>query len=342
MVAVVSQKGMMFKGLINYLYDGKLEKRGAINKKAKVIIYSDNLRIPYGVEDKVGRNRLIEDFIDQAKSHKNYGDFSTKYVGEHILSFKKGEVEQLGKEKLTELCQQYVIDSGLSKTQYLAVSHGDTDIFHIHLVFNRCQNDKTLYPEWKEKMKAAERAVALSLKFNLALTGNQEKLANTKGVWEARVKHEDVIELSNNPMLKEARNVRHLEKLCEAKGIPFSKNDEQIKIGNDSFRVMDLVVIFFMNRQKNSDSKEKKEYKTQEFGYNKEKKNRISAHEIKKNKVENNRDEPNKIQNECKVGEENTPLIQNSTEEFQDFNHKKAWGKSDKDENLILKKRKKW
>ncbi len=184
MVAIVSQKGKMFSGLLNYLYEGKLAERGATNKQSEVIIHSDNLRIPYGVEDEIGRKRLMEDFIDQAKSHKNYGDNTTRYVGEHILSFKTGEIEQIGKDKIKELCEQYVKDAGIDKTQYIGISHGDTDIFHIHLVFNRSRNDRTIYPEWKEKMKAAERAVAISLKFGLALTGNQEKLADTKAFWK--------------------------------------------------------------------------------------------------------------------------------------------------------------
>ena len=206
MVAIVSQKGKMFKGLINYLYEGKLADRGAMNKQAEVIIHSDNLRIPYGVEDEIGRERLIDDFIDQAKSHKNYGDNTTKYVGEHILSFKMGEYEQLGKEKVKELCEQYVKDSGIDKTQYMAVSHGDTDIFHVHIVFNRSQNNRTLYPEWKEKMKAAERAVALTLKYKLELTGNQESLADSKGVLAARSGHQDILEMSENPVLKNPDN----------------------------------------------------------------------------------------------------------------------------------------
>jgi hypothetical protein len=342
MVAIVSQKGMMFKGLINYLYEGKLADRGATNKQAEVIIHSDNLRIPYGVEDKIGRKRLIEDFIDQAKSHKNYGDNTTKYVGEHILSFKKGEIERLGNEKLRELCEQYVKDAGINKTQYIAVSHGDTDIFHIHIVFNRSQNDRTLYPEWKEKMKAAERAVAISLKYGLALTGNQEKLADTKGVLEARMKHQDIINLSKNPLLKKVRNLKHLEKICEAQKIHFSSDDKNVNVGNQTFQKRYLEVIFFMNRQETTKMEEKKPDKTQESKYNREKNNKIPAHKIKKEKFEKNQDEREKKESECQEQIENIPFTHSPIEENQDFSYRKAWGKDDKDENTYMKRRKKW
>jgi Relaxase/Mobilisation nuclease domain len=342
MVAIVSQKGMMFKGLINYLYEGKLADRGATNKQAEVIIHSDNLRIPYGVEDQIGRKRLIEDFIDQAKSHKNYGDNTTKYVGEHILSFKKGEIEKLGSEKIAELCHQYVKDAGIDKTQYMAVSHGDTDIYHIHLVFNRSQNDRTLYPEWKEKIKAAERAVAITLKYGLELTGNQEKLADTKGVFEARIKHQDILDLSENLLLKNVRNFKHLEKICQAQKIPFSANEKKINLGNQTFQKRDLDVIFFMNRQESAKTEEKKPDKTQKIKYNREKYLKIPAHKVKTGKIEKNQDERQKKQSECKESSESIPFTHLPVEGNQDFSYRKAWGKDDKDENTFMRRRKKW
>lgn len=342
MVAIVSQKGKMFQGLINYLYEGKLENRGAINKQAQIIIHSDNLRIPYGVEDEIGRMRLIADFIDQAKSHKNYGDNTTKYVGEHILSFKRGEIEKFGKDKINELCEQYVKDAGIDKTQYIAVSHGDTDIFHVHLVFNRSQNDRTLYPEWKEKMKAAERAVAISLKFGLTLTGNQEKLAETKGVWEARMKHQDILDLTQNPALKNIRNLKHLEKICKIQNIPFSFDNITINVGNLTFQKRDLDVVFLINRQRISNTDEKKAGKTQEIKYIREKNINLPAFKIKKIKVEKNRDEWEKKQSECKTPDEQAFFIQTPSEGIQDFSYRKAWGKDDKDENTYMKRRKKW
>ena len=342
MVAIVSQKGKMFMGLINYLYEGKLEDRGASHKQAEVIIHSDNLRVPYGVEDQIGRKRLIEDFIDQAKVHKNYGDNTTKYVGEHILSFKGGEVEKIGKQKVKELCEQYIKDAGIDKTQYVAVSHGDTDIFHVHIVFNRSQNNRTLYPEWKEKMKATERAVAISLKYGLKLTGNQETLADTKGVREARLKHQDIIDLQQSPLLKKARNLKHLGKMCEAQKIPFSFDDKDIKVGSKVFQKRDLDIIFFINRQESSKSQENKSDKTQEFDYNRKINNRISAHKIKKIKIDNNYDERENKKVEYKIIDLPAIIIHNPIEEYQDFNHRKAWENEDKEEKRYMKKRKKW
>ena len=341
MVAVVSNKGSFFKGLINYVYHGRLKDRGSVDKKPDVITFSDNLRIPYGAEDTIGQKRLIDDFIDQAKNHRSYGDNKTKYVGEHILSFRNEEVEKLGRDKIKELCEQYILDSGLNKTQYLAISHGDTDIFHIHIVFNRCQNDRTLYTNWKEKIKAAERAVALSLKYRLTLVGNQEELADTNGVLEARAKHDDILSLMKNPIFQNIRNHHHLAKVCEAHHIPFVGEGSEIKIGDKSFSKRDLDIIFFINRKTKAEESKNEKNISPEKRYNRKNKSTIPDYERKKVKSENFQDEQNNIPFECKNQDE--LIVQNNypVEGIQDFSYKKAWGKSEEDEIYRNKRRKK-
>ena len=341
MVAVVSNKGSFFKGLINYVYHGRLKDRGSVNKKPDVIAFSDNLRIPYGAEDKIGQKRLIDDFIDQAENHRNYGDNKTKYVGEHILSFRNEEAEKLGKDKIKELCEQYILDAGLNKTQYLAISHGDTDIFHVHIVFNRCQNDRTLYPNWKEKIKAAERAVALSLKYRLTLVGNQEELANTNGVLEARAKHDDILSLRNNPLFQNIRNHHHLAKVCEAHNIPLVIIGPEIKIGNESFSKRDLDTVFFINRKIKAEESKNNKNIFSEKRYSPKNKSSVPDFERKKLKNENFRDEQNNIPFECNTQDELFIQNNHTVEGIQDFSYKKAWGKSDDDEIYKNKRRKK-
>jgi hypothetical protein len=341
MVAVVSNKGSFFKGLLNYLYDGRLKDRGSKDKKSEVIIFSDNIRIPYGPEDSIGRKRMLDDFIDQAEGHRNYGDNKTKYVGEHILSFRPEEVKGLGKDKIKEICEQYVKDSGFDNTQYLAVSHGDTDVFHVHIVFNRCQNDGTLYPCWKEKLKAAERAVAISMKYGLSLVGNQSKLADTKGVLEARAKHSDILDLVQEPLFQNVRNLLHLQKKCEASNTTFSVQDDTVKIGNESYSKLDLETVFFINRQTNVKNAQKTDFTSKNIRYNREKKSTMPDYQRKKNKIENNRDEWINDKIERKPESELLTESTNRIEDFLEFNHKKAWGKSDESENKYFKRRKK-
>ncbi len=95
----------------------------------------------------------------------------------------------------------------MKDTQYIAVSHEDTDDYHLHLVFNRCMNNRKLYDDSWEKIRAIEKAVALNLKHDLPLKGKQHEVAKTSVVWEFRMQHEDIQELAKDPLLKNIRNM---------------------------------------------------------------------------------------------------------------------------------------
>ena len=75
--------------------------------------------------------------------------------------------------------------------------------------------------------------------------------------------------------------------------------------------------------------------------YNREKYLKISAHKVKKSKIEKNQDEWEKKQTECNESIESIPFTHLTVEGNQDFSYRKAWGKDDKDENSIIKRRKK-
>jgi len=341
MVGVVSEKGKSFEGLINYLFEGRLKDRGSANKRPEIVSHAENLRIPFGIEDKVGRNRLISDLINQAKLHRNYGDYSTKYVGEHILSFTEKDVKKLGKDQIKELCKQYVKDAGIDKTQYVAISHADTEHYHIHVIFNRCQNDKTLYPDWKEKAKTAERAIALALKYDLSLTDKQEQMADSKGVLEIRANHGDIIDLAKNPVLNSIRNIKHLEKICEAQNIPFSLKRDKLNVGNKTFKKRDLEAVFFRNRQMSKEERDNK--KANEYSSQRRKIKQKPAYTLKKEKIKRKAEEQQnqgKSNIDLNIPDEPLQSIPQPLEENLEFNYKKAYGKSDKEEKMYYKRRK--
>ncbi len=340
MVGVVSKKGKSFAGLINYLFEGRLAGRGSVNKRPEIVSHAENVRVPFGVEDTLGRTRLIADLINQAKSHRSYGDNSTKYVGEHILSFTQEDIKKLEKNQITALCEQYIKDAGLDNTQYVAVSHSDTDNFHIHIVFNRCQNDKTLYPDWKERVKTTERTIALALKYRLVLTERQAQMARSKGVLEIRSNHQDIIALAQEPLLKNSRNLKHLEKICAAHKIPFSSEGDKLNVGNYTFEKQDLEVVFFKNRQK---SKEVGETKANNYSRSNRKPKQKPAYTLKKEKIRQKGEGQKQEQhsNEITIPDD---FLQNITQPFsenQEFNTRKAYGKSDKEEKMYYKRRKK-
>lgn len=271
MLAKVTGNGKGFSGKIDYLYEGKESGRKAEEKGATIISYSDNIRIPNNYLDKKGIARMKEDFINQAMSNKNYGgDEKTKFVGEHMISFTKDDLKKLDKDKIKAITEEYVKLAGIDKTQYVAISHKDTDNYHIHILFNRGMNDGTMYKNWKEKNKTIERGVALSLKHNFTLVKNLHKVALTKEVVELRASMSDIKELKqSDKLIGKARNLLHLEKLCEKENISFSHDKlvNRVQVNGKEYHESDLKAVFLLNRKESEHGKELKEEKTKNAAF---------------------------------------------------------------------------
>jgi hypothetical protein len=250
MLAKSTNAGSSFSGVINYFYEGKMGDRGKANKQAKVVCYSDNVRIPYGMDDTKTRVLLKQDFISQARMHRTFGnEENKKYVGQHILSFTQKDTKGMSPEKLKCITEDYVKMAGICQTQYVAFSHKDTSNFHVHILFNRVMNNGTKYPEWKEKKKTAERGIALSLGYKLELVGEMKMMAEAKEVTKLRAGMKDIVDLiQTNELLAHSKNLHHLGKLCEQRGVGFKEDEKLVWVGGESFSKLDLNAVFLNNR----------------------------------------------------------------------------------------------
>lgn len=259
-----SGRGASFSGLSNYLLDGKLEKHKTQEKAANIICHSDNLRVPYDNLDKQGRKDMISDFNNQAK--QKLGEPIKNPVGHHILSFNPKDSERLNADKLKEVTVEYIKNRGLSNTQYIAFEHHDTEHKHIHIAFNRVDNDGKVL----DSNNYIDNSVVshdLSKKHGLTQPNKQrlyvEKLersdpdfrqnlgirANQKIAEESKSVGTQVLKESNSS-LNNARNMHHLSKLCENNGQKFEKSEDgkSIKIDNLQYQTSELASLFKRNR----------------------------------------------------------------------------------------------
>jgi hypothetical protein len=343
MIAKATPKGKSFKGIINYLFKGRLEGRGTIQKNPTVITSSNNLELPVSEDDVEGINRLIDDFVNQSKFHADYQSNTKLFVGHHIISFSKEDMLILNEVQIKEIIQQYVLDAGLKDTQYIAVSHEDTDDFHVHLVFNRCLNNLKIYDDWKEKIKASEKAVALNLKYDLPLVGRQKDMLKLSGVWEFRIQHEDIQELSQDPLLKDIRNLHHFKKASEAANRKIVEDEKTIEVDGKKYRKSDLEAVFFKNRRDRAKGKgftaKKTHYKTTKDKTVKP----TPEHKLKQLKyLKQQRNLEENLIKQVKERENTSHNLPSAvdTDNRQNFNYKKAW-QSDKDDEFLSKKKKK-
>lgn len=344
MIAKATDKGKSFKGIINYLFKGKLEGRGAADKKATIIADSGDLELPVDSEDHEGIKRLIDDFVNQTQSHEDY-EPTKPYVGHHIISFSKEDMLLLNEEQKKEIIEQYITDAGLKNTQYIAVSHEDTDQFHVHIVFNRCMNNRRMYKDSFEKIKALEKAVALNLKYDLPLVGKQKDIAKSSGVWEFRIQHEDIQELSKDPIFKDIRNLHHFKKASEAANRKIVEDEKTIEVDGKKYRKSDLEAVFFKNRR---DKAKEKGFTAKKTYYKATKDKTVKStpdykrKELKYLKQQENLEEkPKKQVKATEVSAHNLPSTVD-TDNRQNFSYKKAWQTDDDDEFLSKKKKKKF
>ena len=285
MIVHATPAGKVIAGIVNYVYDGKLAERKTADKQAEVLIHSDNLRIPRDADDKVGRRNLVKDFRKQEGNYKE----GIANVGMHIISFNQDDLKKLNKAEIASICQEYVSMAGLENTQYFGVTHNDTDNFHVHLIFNRTQNNGKKYSDSFEKIRTTNRAAAISLNRNLPLKDKLWKVGQTHQVADLRKNHASIIGLINGPdaaLFQEAKGYNHLVKLGASKGLSIQnykeqgdylkannlklgdlpKHDQilhnQTKIGKTQYRNEDLGVIYAKNREKAVNQRLEKSQKT--------------------------------------------------------------------------------
>jgi hypothetical protein len=271
MIVHATPAGEGIAGIVNYVYDGKLTERQTADKQAEVLLHSDNLRMPRDADDLVGRRNLVKDFKGQESKSSNKAN-----VGMHIISFSNDDMKKLNKDEITSICQEYVSMAGLENTQYFGVTHNDTDNFHVHLIFNRTQNNGKKYSDSFEKIKTTNRAAAISLNRNLPLKEKLWNVGQTHQVADLRKNHPNILALMNGPdaaLFQLAKGHNHLVKLGESKGLNIQNYKEQgdylksnnlkigdlpkhehilhnhTKIGNTQYRNEDLGAIYAKNRE---------------------------------------------------------------------------------------------
>jgi Relaxase/Mobilisation nuclease domain/Protein of unknown function (DUF3945) len=259
---VKSIRGSGFAGSINYAYDGELEKRKAEDKKAEILLYSDNLRVPRDASDLKGRNRMISDFVRQAGGNNR---LIKEPVGQHIISFNPEDT--LNAEKKMAILTDYIKERGLLNTQYVAIEHHDTKHEHIHVYFNRIDNSgKTLdsnnYIEntvigydlsQKYRLKCPPQIKTYIQQLEKKDPNFRENIGNRAS--EKTKKRAETSEVKNmqqfHPVLERARNMFHLKKLCEEDQLAFELDEIEKKaiLAGNAYKIEDLNAVFLLNRQ---------------------------------------------------------------------------------------------
>jgi len=155
-------KGKSFKGCVQYVMNESCELLEAEG------VWADNAK------------DMIRSFAMQRSGRKEI----KQPVGHIPISFAPEDKVRMTNDFMVELAKEYMLEMGIKNTQYIIVRHHNTDNEHLHIVYNRIDNNLKLISVNNDYRRNVKTCKKLKNKYNL-----------TYGVGKERVKREKL----NNP-----------------------------------------------------------------------------------------------------------------------------------------------
>lgn len=149
-------KGSGFKGVINYILDPK---------KGTELIDSSGART-----DCI--NHIVQSFIDQTELNPRVG----KVIGHISLSFSVQDSSKLSNEWMAKVAREYMEKMGIKDTQYIIGRHFDKEHPHVHIAFNRIDNNGKTISDRNDRFRSEKICKELTAKYGLYFADGKEKV----------------------------------------------------------------------------------------------------------------------------------------------------------------------
>jgi len=149
-------KGKSFKGVINYVLD-----------KAK----QTELLAVEGVRYK-SHESIIRSFVIQTQLNPKV----SKTVGHISLDFSSQDKDKLTNAKMVQIAKEYMEKMGITNTQYIIGRHYDKEHPHIHLVFNRIDNNGKTISDKNDRYRSEKICKELTEKYRLYFAQGKENV----------------------------------------------------------------------------------------------------------------------------------------------------------------------
>ncbi|MDR2145100.1 MAG: relaxase/mobilization nuclease domain-containing protein [Tannerella sp.] len=149
-------KGKSFKGVINYVLD-----------KAK----QTELLAAEGVRHK-SKESIIRSFVTQTGLNPKV----FKTVGHISLDFSTQDRDKLTNAKMVQIAGEYMAKMGILNTQYIIGRHHDREHSHIHIVFNRIDNNGKTVSDRNDRYRSEKICKELTEKYGLYFARGKENV----------------------------------------------------------------------------------------------------------------------------------------------------------------------
>lgn len=159
MIAKITS-GYSFRDAVNYVLDE--------NKNAKLLFY-EGVRV---VDDEDNRERITDSFLMQTELNSR----TKKHVGHISLSFAIEDKDQISDSFMVKVAQEYLSRMKIENTQVVMVRHFDTAHSHLHILYNRINNEGKTISDSNERMRSFKICRELTKKHGLHVSEGKKRV----------------------------------------------------------------------------------------------------------------------------------------------------------------------
>ena len=211
-------RGSDFKGVVDYILDK--------NKGTKTVAY-DGLFME-------NKDTIAMSFNVQSQMNIKVA----KPVGHIALSFSKEDEPRLTDRTMAGIALDYMERMGIRNTQYLIARHFDKEHPHMHIAYNRIDNDGNTISDRNERLRSSRICKELTLKYGLHMANGKENVKRNRLKEPDRTRYElydilktevgrcgnwDVLVANLKRQGVEVR-FKHKGQTDEVQGVVFTKN----------------------------------------------------------------------------------------------------------------------
>ena len=149
-------KGSDFRGVVSYILN---------DEKGTQIIDADGLFLE-------NNDTIAQGFIGQAQMNPKV----TKVVGHIALNFSKKDAPRLNNIVMAQIAREYMERMDIKDTQYIIGRHFDKEHPHVHIAFNRIDNNGKTISDRNDRFRSERVCKELTKKYGLHFANGKEQV----------------------------------------------------------------------------------------------------------------------------------------------------------------------
>ena len=208
-------KGSGAKGIVDYILDSKKQ---ATLIDCQGVLFNDN-------------SSIARSFIAQSQLNPRVD----KFIGHISLSFSKQDLPSLTDELMIQISREYMEKMGIRDTQYIIGRHYDKEHPHVHIVFNRIDNNGKTISDKNDMYRNEQVCKKLKTKHGLYFAVGKEQVKQHRLREPDKTKYEIYTAVKNE--IGKSKNWQQLQRQLTEKniGIQFKYKGQTDEIQGISF-----------------------------------------------------------------------------------------------------------